>query len=320
MAIRTLVQTSTTVHFPRIRAASTTDKTDKAYVAKKRERPNNAAFLEPLKNDKLQPKWPLKSALSTKSAQNQMQFRRLLGQGLTENVTTRRRPSTSSSFLSPSSKSSYTKEFGVPDEVLLLNVGSHFPEELETYKRFRFLSPSSKSSHTKEFGVSDEVRLLNVGSHFPEELETYERFRLCSSKTNNKRSKIKLAVSTRGYSAHLSLGIYANVAAMRGFPQNASKFTSINKFEISGVRLSNFSEEDFTPAEEFQEPVVMDDAESSFTSTCFVASPVVSTSTNCTEHVPFKEVAPIPEYTNKNNNDTNKKCTWKYRAPAPSSR
>ncbi|KAG8336682.1 hypothetical protein J6590_041051 [Homalodisca vitripennis] len=39
-------------------------------------------------------------------------------------------------------------------------------------------------------------------------------------------------------------------------------------------------DEDFTPAEEFQEPVVLYDAESSFTDTCFVASPVASTSTN----------------------------------------
>lgn len=80
---------------------------------------------------------------------SQLQFRRRLAQGLLENFCSRKRPAQSS-----------------------------------------FLSGPKNKNPRKDFGVPDEIRLGNVGFHLPKELEKYQRCRLCSSKTNNKRSKI----------------------------------------------------------------------------------------------------------------------------------
>lgn len=47
-----------------------------------------------------------------------------------------------------------------------------------------------KNKKGSNFGVPDEIRLLNVGIHLPEEGNTYKRCRFCSTKKEEKRTKI----------------------------------------------------------------------------------------------------------------------------------
>lgn len=59
-----------------------------------------------------------------------------------------------------------------------------------------------KNKKGRNFGVPEEIRLLNVGVHMPEESDTYKRCRFCSTKKEQKRTKIsftmcKLALCAR---------------------------------------------------------------------------------------------------------------------------
>lgn len=47
-----------------------------------------------------------------------------------------------------------------------------------------------KKKKGSNFGVPDEIRLLNVGIHLTEEGNSYKRCRFCSTKKEEKRTKI----------------------------------------------------------------------------------------------------------------------------------
>lgn len=48
-----------------------------------------------------------------------------------------------------------------------------------------------KNKKGGRFGVPDEIRLMNVGIHLPEETNTYKRCRFCSTKLREQRTKIQ---------------------------------------------------------------------------------------------------------------------------------
>lgn len=47
-----------------------------------------------------------------------------------------------------------------------------------------------KNKKGGNFGVQDEIPLLNVGVHMPEAIDTYKRCRFCSTRREQKRTKI----------------------------------------------------------------------------------------------------------------------------------
>lgn len=73
-------------------------------------------------------------------------FRLRLARALIDNHTTRKTHTQTDVVFKKNKKGG---RFGVPDEIRLLNVGIHLPEESATYKRCRFCSTKHKEQRTK---------------------------------------------------------------------------------------------------------------------------------------------------------------------------